>query len=191
MAWLRPSPAATTVGRLADGETQRPRGSAGFVGTVAGDGAWAAHGAGSTQASSKAMARIDGQAVLFFMTNAHSVHGFLDAIRGMSVPADTALARRLTAESVRQPGRLEVAAEIVPLGLRGDELVDRRVGQAVLDALASLRARTVATIQSRVRANVAGLYFSLRKIPDGPGIATDLAPPRSNSKPEDTWDGSG
>ena len=39
-----------------------------------------------------------------------------------------------------------------------------------------------ATIQLRVLANVAGLYLSLRKMPDGPGTSVELAPPRSNSK---------
>ena len=38
---------------------------------------------------------------------------------------------------------------------------------------------------------MAGLYLTLRKIADGPGIATDHAPPRTNVKPEETCDGSG
>ena len=43
-----------------------------------------------------------------------------------------------------------------------------------------------ATIQLRVRAKVAGLYFSRRKIPAGPGMAVDDRPPVLNWKPPAT-----
>ncbi len=49
----RPAPDSTVGGTVVAGD----------------DSGWAAHGTGSSQANSKAMARIDGQAVLFFMTN--------------------------------------------------------------------------------------------------------------------------
>ena len=39
-----------------------------FVVAVGKAGVWAAHGAGATQESSKAIARVDGQAALPFMT---------------------------------------------------------------------------------------------------------------------------
>ena len=43
-----------------------------------------------------------------------------------------------------------------------------------------------ATIQLIDLANVSGLYFSLRKFPDGPGTRVDDAPPRSSWNPPAT-----
>ena len=105
--------------------------TAGVAVAVGSAGGWAAHGAGSTQERSKAMARIDGQAVLSFMTSPTPSTGSSMRSGAWAVPADTALVCRFRANCSRRR-RLEVAAEIVPPGLRGDELVDRRVGHAEL-----------------------------------------------------------
>src|SRR4051812_16792025 len=61
--------ASVTAGGTVDfGEAARGTRGAGIVVAGACAGAWAAHGAGSTRATSRARARIGGQAVHFFIT---------------------------------------------------------------------------------------------------------------------------
>ena len=82
--------------------------------------------------------------------------------------------------------RSEMTAEIGAVSAAGDEGVDGRVGHAHWRTFALSAPCPNATIQSSVLANVAGLYLSLRKMPEGPGTSVEDAPPRLSWNPPAT-----